>query len=580
MNKRKINAPLEISFIKTSIINNNNFYFNYSNNKVISHEDLIDVFFRSHLSRKLIMSSSVQKLKKITLFSTYQVLCHILKLFSHLIALMFSSKESNLPPIDDHNLITPALKLSQQIKSGHITSEEVVESFITRIKRINPIINAVVDKRFQQALKEAREIDRKLNDARDGNGDISILKLTLVGIPLSVKETIAIDGYSFTGGLMGRKFVKAPKYAQAVDLLMKAGLIPIALTNIPEMTMWWDSSNPLYGTTNNPYDLSRIPGGSSGGEAALITSAGSVVGIGSDLAGSIRIPANFCGIFGHKPTPFVVSTEGMYPTVKGDREKLLGVGPMTRYACDLIPMLKIMAGNKVERLRLDEPVDLKKLKVYFVDDLGDPLAAKCSTEILEVFYKAVDHFVETYKVQAKRVVFEEFRYGFLLWSAEANSDPIFQDGIEDELNPMIEIVKKMFYCSEHNMSSIMAATLDKFSPSSGSRGNKVLIQKAAELRQKFQEQIGDDGILLVPSHPEAAPKHYTTLLKVLNVSYTSVTTVLQAPITQCPLGLTKEGLPFGLQIIAKPFNDRLTIAVAQELEKAFHGWRAPCRIDV
>lgn len=494
---------------------------------------------------------------------------------------MFSSKEAKLPPIDDHNLITPAIKLSQQIKSGHITSEEVVESFITRIKSINPIINAVVDKRFQQALKEAREIDRKLNDVRDGNGDRSILKLPLLGVPMSVKETIAIDGYSFTGGLLGRKFVKAPKYAQAVDLLMKAGLIPIALTNIPEMTMWWDSSNPLYGTTNNPYDLSRIPGGSSGGEAALITSAGSVVGIGSDLAGSIRIPANFCGIFGHKPTPFVVSTEGMYPSVKGEREKLLGVGPMTRYACDLIPMLKIMGGTKVDRLRLDEAVDLRKLKVYFTDDLGDPLAAKCTPEILEVFYKAVDHLVEKFKIPSQRVVFEEFKYGFLLWSAEANSDPILQDtDNDDELNPMFEIVKKMFNYSEHNMSSIMAATIDKLSPTQGSRGNKVLMKKAAELRQKFNEQIGDDGVLLVPTHPEPAPKHYTTLLKVLNVSYTSVTTVLQAPITQCPLGLSKEGLPFGIQIIAKPFNDRLTIAVAQELEKAFHGWIPPCKVQV
>lgn len=493
---------------------------------------------------------------------------------------MFPSKEAKLPPIDDHNLITPAIKLSQQIKSGHISSEEVVESFITRIKRINPIINAVVDKRFQQALKEAREIDRKLNDVRDGIGDKSILQSPLLGVPMSVKETIAIDGYSFTGGLLSRKFVKAPKYAQAVDLLMRAGVIPIALTNIPEMTMWWDSSNPLYGATNNPYDLSRIPGGSSGGEAALITSAGSVVGIGSDLAGSIRIPANFCGIFGHKPTPFVVSTEGMYPAVKGEREKLLGVGPMTRYACDLIPMLKIMGGNKIDRLRLDKPVDLNKLKVYFTDDLGDPLAAKCSPEILEVFYKAINHFVEEFKARSERVVFEEFKYGFLLWSAEANSDPILQDANDDELNPMIEIVKKMLNYSEHNMSSIMAATIDKFSPSHGSRGNKVLMKKAAELRQKFNELVGDDGVLLVPTHPEPAPKHYTTLLKVLNVSYTSVTTVLQAPITQCPLGLSKEGLPFGLQIIAKPFNDRLTIAVAQELEKVFHGWIAPCRIDV
>lgn len=531
--------------------------------------------------------STVKQAKRIAIHVGYRIICHTLEIISFFVSLLFSPKRAALPVIDDHNLITPAIKLSQQIKGGHISSEEVVESFISRIKRINPIINAVVDRRFEQALKEAREIDRKLADARSGEGDKSILNMPLIGVPVSVKETIAVDGYAFTGGLMGRKFIKAPKNADAVDLLMKAGLVPICLTNIPELAMWWDSSNPVYGRTNNPYDLSRIPGGSSGGEAALLASAGSVVGIGSDIAGSIRIPSNFCGIFGHKPTPFVVSTEGMYPTVKGEREKLLGLGPMTRYACDLVPMLRIMAGPRVDKLRLDEPVDLSKLKVYYIEDLRDPVASKCNQDILGGLRNAVAHLANKYKINAEKVTFEEFRYGFLIWSAEANTEPNapsmaaqFKDGRdESELNPLLELVRKIFQVSEHSMNSIMAATLEKLSPTYGTRGNRILVKRAAELRKKFNDMLGDDGILLVPSHPEPAPKHFTTLLKVFNVSYTSVTTVLQAPITQCPLGMSKEGLPFGVQILARPFNDRLTLAVAQEFEKAFGGWMAPCRID-
>lgn len=533
------------------------------------------------------MSTTSKTLKRFAIYLGYRALNISLNFLSFLVSLLFPPKRSALPVIDDHNLITPATKLSQQIKDGHITSEELVESFISRIKKINPLINAVVDRRFEQALKEAREIDRKITDARNGEGDKSILSLPLVGVPTSVKETISVDGYAFTGGLLGRRLIKAPKHADAVKLLIDNGMIPMALTNTPEMAMWWDCSNPVYGRTNNPYDLSRIPGGSSGGEGALISSAGSVVGIGSDIAGSIRIPCGFCGIFGHKPTPFVVSTEGMYPTVKGEREKLLGLGPMTRYACDLKPMLKILAGPKVDKLKLDEPVDLKKIKIFYIEDLLDPLARGCNSDILEGVRGAVNHLVEKYKVQAEKITFQEFRYGFLLWSAEANTEANsptmaqqFKDGRADELNPIVELVKKMFQMSEHNMTSIMAATLEKFSPTFGSRGNKILTKRAAELRHKFNEMLGDDGILLVPTHPEPAPKHFTTLLKIFNVSYTSVTTVLQAPITQCPLGLSKEGLPFGVQIMARPYNDRLTIEVAQELEKAFGGWLSPCRVDV
>ena len=506
-------------------------------------------------------------------------------------SLLFAPKRSQIPPIDDHNLVTPAIKLSQQIKEGHLTSEEVVESFIARIKRVNPIINAVVEKRFEQALKEARAIDLKLQAARSNEGDRSILKQPLVGVPVSVKETISVDGYSFTGGLVGRRFVKAPKHADAVRLLMDSGLIPIGMTNIPEMAMWWDSSNPVYGCTNNPFDLSRIPGGSSGGEAALLTSAGSVVGIGTDIAGSIRIPANFCGVFGHKPTPFVVSTIGTYPTVKGDREKLLGLGPMARYACDLAPMLKLLAGAKVDKLQLDEKVDMKKLRVFYLEQLGDPLAASCNEDILEGLQKAAHHLASCSSDGhgPEKVVFDEFKHGFSLWAAEASTEPdvpsmarCLRDGHDDEseLNPTVELAKKVFNTSEHTVNSIVASTMEKFAPAYGTRSNKIITTRAAELRRKFYELVGDNGVLLVPSHPEPAPKHNTTFLKVCNISYTSVTTVLQAPITQCPLGMSKEGLPYGVQVIAKPLNDRLCLACALELERAFGGWSPPCRVDI
>lgn len=525
--------------------------------------------------------------KQVALYIAYRALRHTLELLAFFVSLFIGPKRAALPPIDDQNLLTPAIKLAQHIKSGHVTSEEVLESFINRIKHVNPLINAVVDKRFEKALKEAREIDRQIAAARNGEGDKSILEKPLLGLPISIKETISVDGHSHTGGLLGRKFVKAPKNAVSVDYIQQAGLIPMCLTNVPELAMWWDASNPVYGRTNNPYDLSRIPGGSSGGEGALLASAGSVIGIGNDIAGSIRIPANFCGIFGHKPTPYVVSNEGMYPLVKGDREKLLGMGPMTRYACDMLPLLKILAGPRASKLRLDEPVDLTKLKFYYIEDLGDPLASDCNYDILAGIRNAIAYMVNKYKCHSEKITFDEFKHGMFLWSAEANTEPNqprmaqqFKGDSGAEMNPAIEIVKKCFGLSEHTTNSIMATTLELGSPNSGTKANRILCKKAADLRKKFNDLLGEDGILLVPTHPEPAPKHYTTVLKIFNVSYTSVTTILQGPITQCPLGLSKEGLPFGVQIMSKPYNDRLTLAVAQEFEAGLGGWIPPSRVNV
>lgn len=524
-------------------------------------------------------------IKKLVIYIVARSINRVLEIVAFFVTLLQQPKRATIPPIDDHNLITPAIKLSKQIKSGHITSEEVVESFIQRIKLINPIINAVVDKRFDTALREAREIDRKIDDALSGFGDKSILDLPLLGVPLSIKETIGVDGHSFTGGMLGRRFIKAAENAKSVDLLVKAGLIPIALTNIPEMAMWWDTWNPVYGRSLNPYDLSRITGGSSGGEAALLAAAGSVIGIGSDIGGSIRIPSHFCGIFGHKPTPFVVSNVGMYPLVKGEREKLLTVGPMCRYACDLRPLLKILADNQAPKLNLDQPVDLSNLKLFYLEDIGDPIVSKCSSDILFGMKSIVEHFQAKYKVAARKVTIDEFKYGLCLWYCEANvkDAPSMGMQINDgrcEMNPYIELVKKVLNLSQHTLYSILSVFFQKLTPTYGTSRHTYLSRRANEMRNKFNELVGNNGVLLMPCHPEAAPAHGTTILKALNVTYTSVASTLLSPITQCHLGMTAEGLPYGIQVIAKAYNDRYTLAVAEEIESSFGGWQPPCRIAV
>lgn len=276
---------------------------------------------------------------------------------------------------------------------------------------MNPVINAVVDEYFDKALRRARELDTRLADARNGKAE-PLFDMPLVGVPMTVKETVSLMDGSFTAGVASRASKRATRSNPAVEQLIQSGVIPVGSTNTPCMNLWWDSYNLVYGRTNNPYDLSRIAGGSSGGEAAILAAAGSVIGVGSDLAGSMRIPCNFCGVFGHKPTPLTVSNEGLYPACRTEQEKMRGVGPMTRYAVDLVPMLKLMVNEEARaKMRLDEPVDLSKIKIFYCEDLGNPLVSKCDQDILSGLRAAVQHFELTFGVRAEKVVLEEFKYG-------------------------------------------------------------------------------------------------------------------------------------------------------------------------
>ena len=172
---------------------------------------------------------------------------------------------------------------------------------------------------------------------------------------------------------------------------MSVAASPVGVTNVPEYCFWFDSQNMIFGRTNNPYDLSRIPGGSSGGQAAVISYAGSIVGNASDIGGSIRMPAAFCGIFGHKPTPGIIPTHGHHPRIPMERQRFLSFGPLTRYASDLIPMFKVMAGGEdiVKKFvpKIDEPVNFRGVNVYWMDDnYDDPLTTPVDPEIKKAIH--------------------------------------------------------------------------------------------------------------------------------------------------------------------------------------------------
>ncbi|KAM9836890.1 fatty-acid amide hydrolase 2-B [Aulostomus maculatus] len=487
-----------------------------------------------------------------------------------------------LPPVSNPLLAVSATQLARKIRRREVSSVEAVQAYIDRIQEVNPLINAVVKDRFAAALQEAAQVD-KLIEEETGGEEVLEDRLPLLGVPLSVKEAFALQGMPHTTGVISRRGVLATVDAPPVALLKRAGAIPMGVTNTSELCMWSESHNHLYGITNNPYDLDRIPGGSSGGEGSILGAAGAVIGVGSDIGGSIRMPCFFNGIFGHKTTPDVVSNENQYPPSSGRQEEYLSTGPMCRYAEDLLPMLRIMAGPKAHMLSLNTKVDLKKLRFFTVPhDGGSPLTSPVSKELMQIQKKVVERLQEDLGVQVQEVYLPGLRYGFQIWDTymglpdkEGNPPQPFVELMGEPgrpVWPLWELLKWIMGKSEHTMAAIGLSLVEM---SHVSKPSTVIIQQKEKLQKEMEELLGKDGVLFYPSHPRVAPKHHHPLFRPFDFAYTGIINILGLPVTQCPLGLSDEGLPLGVQVVTGKLQDRLSLAVAFYLEKAFGGWRDP-----
>lgn len=525
------------------------------------------------------MAMSLMEMIKFVIFKAVTGFCFLIfRLFapqrSHLVG-------KKVPPVSDPLLLMSAKQLARKIRRREVTSVEVVQAYIDRIQEVNPLLNAVVKDRFDAALQEAAQADKLIEEETDGE-EVLEDRLPLLGVPLSVKESYAVQGMPYSGGLVARKDIVATVDAPPVAWLKRAGAIPIGVTNTPQLCMWAESHNHLYGITNNPYDLSRTPGGSSGGEGSILGGAGSVIGIGSDIAGSIRMPSFFNGIFGHKTTPGVVTSEHQYPSSTGRQEEYVSNGPMCRYAEDLLPVLKIMAGPNAHMLDLDNKVDLKTLRFFTIpDDSGATLVHPVSQELIDIQKKVVERLEEDLGVKVEEVHFPELRYSIQMWNTYMGLPD--DDGKAPEpfnvilgepgppVRPLWEMVKWFVGRSNHTFASICLALQEM----TNSKASPFIIEQKETLQKKLEELVGTDGVFLYPTHPRVAPITHHLLFRPLDFAYTGVINVLGLPVTQCPLGLNEDGLPLGVQVVAGKMQDRLTLEVALYLEKAFGGWKEP-----
>lgn len=333
-----------------------------------------------------------------------------------------------------------ATQLATMIARGDLTSADVVEAHIARIEAVNPPLNAVVWSDFARAREEAMAADT----AQASGATLSPLH----GVPVTIKECIDLVGSPSTFGLTTRKDHVATEDAAIVTALRKAGAIIIGKTNVAQLLLYYESDNPVYGRSNNPSNLDRTPGGSSGGEGAIIAAGGSPLGIGTDIGGSVRIPAAFCGIAALKPTTGRLNDQGRFSVPFGQRAVISQYGPLARHVEDLalaMTVLNGLDGAAVQPAGDHRNIDISGLRIgYYKNDgtLGpSPAIARAVDEAAEALRQRGATLVEWVPPDIGEVF--ALYYGILSADGGAGSRRAWSKGTRDKRAAMISTLAGM-----------------------------------------------------------------------------------------------------------------------------------------
>lgn len=482
-----------------------------------------------------------------------------------------------------------ATELLKSIQKKRISSIELLELYIKRYERLNPKINAIVAADFENARARAKEADKALGKGKNWG--------PLHGLPITIKDSIEVVGMPCTSGAPELKNHMPARNADVVQSLLNAGAIIFGKTNLPLYAQDFQSFNEVYGQTNNPWDVTRIPGGSSGGAAAALAAGLTGLEIGSDIGGSIRNPSHFCGIYGHKPTFNIVPMRGhippppgIYPgdySLDGD---IAVIGPLARSAKDLDLVMDLIASptkplQKAIHIELPEPRK-KTLKDYRIGLWIDDPAFPVDTNVADRIQWIADELVKAGAgVEDKRpdIDFAHCHevYTQLLSAVSSAGLP-----------------QKIFDYAITESQSL--GENDKSFRAQWARGTTLLHRNWSKLnyrrlmmRQKWADFFEDFDVLLCPTVPVTAFPHdhgefFDRRLKVNNkeqpyadtlLHWAGLTCVSYLPATIAPAGLAKDGLPVGVQVVGPYLEDRTPIHVAKLMEDAIGGFTPPPRFE-
>jgi amidase len=462
-------------------------------------------------------------------------------------------------------LTLSALEQARLVRERRISARELIAAHLERIAAINPQLHAAVEVLGERALDDADAADREL---AAGN-----LRGPLHGVPFSIKDSIEQAGTRCTAGTWGRRNA-APSTADAtlVARLRRAGAIPIARTNLPDLLFAFESDNLIYGRTNNPYDVTRTSGGSSGGEAALIGACGSPLGLGSDAAGSVRLPAAFCGIAGIKPTSGRLPRTGHFPPAGGWLEMVWQIGPTARHVEDVIEAMRLLTGpDGIDPTVPDVPfrdpaqVNLADLRVAFYTDNGFAAADDEVSAVVRAAARAVEREVRSVT---------EARPACLAAAYDLEMKFIGPDG-GDALRAYLREV------GSTEVHPLLIGWLEKLEPYRTDLAG--LARYWAELdsyRAEMMRFLREFDAILCPAYIHPALPHGESIHdeNFRGFSHTMAFNVAGWPAAVVRCGESGTGLPIAVQVAAGPWREDVALRMALFLEDAMGGWKAPVAI--
>ncbi len=457
------------------------------------------------------------------------------------------------------------------------TPSEQVERCIQQIEATHDRINAVVQRNFD----EARQLADKYTKNLEKNGPKG--HSALYGMPCTIKDNIQVEGFPFTAGLVSRKDTIAQTNASVVTRMREAGMIPLGLTNVPEALLWYDTDNKLYGRTYNPWDLNRSPGGSSGGESSVIAAGGSPIGMGGDIGGSIRNPANFCGIVGHKPSPGLIPETGTwgakaeYTTLKNYKVP----GPLGRSVAEVRALMEITSGpdgidqNTQQQFKVTENIPWNEITVYWYETnkIIDPDGTVCDAifDSLEILARRGCRVERWQPVDIERT--------FDLYVAalkDAGSFSYVERLGDGRPVSLLNAWKQtLLNQSQHILPGVALATyeaiLERFP-----KDRRSDIDKLKGLQYIYDRKLGKNGLLISPSWPHVAPRIGTDVYKqFFGFTYCALYNILEMPATVVPVRQNEDGLPIGVQIAGAKLNDALTLQAAECIEQEVGRFYSP-----
>ncbi|MBO0777934.1 MAG: amidase [Ktedonobacteraceae bacterium] len=517
---------------------------------------------------------------------------------------------SALPSHEDATLTSlSASELARRIAAGILSSQEVVEAHIRRIEAVNPRLNAIVVSLFEQARAEARKADSLLTQGT--------LLGPLHGVPITLKEQLMLSGTPTTVGILHQKSRPMEQEGPLVKRLRQAGAIPLGKTNVSQLLMYHESDNPVYGRTNNPWDLARTPGGSSGGEAAIIAAGGSPFGLGGDFGGSIRVPAHFCGLYSLLPTARRLTHLDTAPHayIIGQEAIIAQASPIARSVEDLRLAMSILAApglNAVDPLVPPVPwpdptaVSLSGLRIGMYTDNG-------IFSVAPAVRRAVEEAAQALRARGAIVepwnppdVAEAVRLyvglvgadGFATYKRNLGKDPRDRRiSFNMRVSSLPEVVRApLVGLLRRSGQAHMASSLQSIRGALSVDQYWHLVEERNRYRQRFLATLDADHFdaLICPPHALPALTHGSsgTLNPTNAGSYAILYNLLGlpagvAPVTRVRPGEESErsigkdsveraartvemgsaGLPVGVQVVARPWREDIVLALMTVLEE-------------